>query len=60
MIVIAINVFINLSYDFRNGLDSDINLGSNQKTYLKGVLPMNHIKFLCVYVLTFYIKEIMP
>ena len=29
MIVIAINVFINLSYDFRNGLDSDINLGSN-------------------------------
>ena len=29
MIIIAINCFINLSYDFRNGLENDNNLGPN-------------------------------
>lgn len=28
-----------------------------KKTYLKGVSPMNHIKVLYVYALTFYIKK---
>ena len=42
MIIIAINCFINISYDFRNGLDSDINLGPNNCTSVLIVIHQSH------------------